>query len=43
MYGFWVSQDVAEQLRSRGFEARSLSGGITAWRAMGYSSTENVF
>ncbi|MGI9503287.1 MAG: Fe-Mn family superoxide dismutase, partial [Geminicoccaceae bacterium] len=39
MYGFWVSQKVAADLRSRGLDARSLSGGIAAWRAMGLPST----
>jgi len=35
MYGFWVSQKVAEELRAEGIDARSLVGGISAWRAMG--------
>ena len=35
MYGFWVSQDTAEALRDRGFDAEILQGGISAWRAMG--------
>ena len=39
MYGFWVSQQVAEELREQGYDARSLSGGITSWRAMGYPSS----
>lgn len=43
MYGFWVSQKVAEELRAKGINARSLSGGVTAWQAMGYSSTDNEF
>ncbi|MEO9822172.1 MAG: Fe-Mn family superoxide dismutase [Paracoccaceae bacterium] len=38
MYGFWVSQKVAEELREHGIDARSLTGGVTAWRAMGYPS-----
>lgn len=38
MYGFWVSQKAAEELREHGIDARSLTGGITAWRAMGYPS-----
>ena len=42
MYGFWVSQKVAEELREYGIDARSLSGGVTAWRAMGYPSSEYV-
>ena len=29
MYGFWVSQKAAEELREHGVDARSLSGGIT--------------
>ena len=41
MYGFWVSQKVAEELRSRGLDARSLVGGIAAWRAMGLPSTDS--
>ncbi len=36
MYGFWVSQDTAEALRARGFDAHILQGGISAWRAMGF-------
>ncbi len=40
MYGLWVSQQTAEQLRELGYDARSLAGGIVAWRAMGYRSTE---
>ena len=35
MYGFWVSRDTAEALRMRGFDAYTLQGGISAWRAMG--------
>lgn len=42
MYGFWVSQKAAEELRMYGINARSLSGGVTAWRAMGYSSSSNI-
>ncbi|WP_299662625.1 rhodanese-like domain-containing protein [uncultured Ruegeria sp.] len=40
MYGFWVSQKVAEELRAFGFDARSLEGGITARCAMGLPSSE---
>ncbi|WP_299668394.1 Fe-Mn family superoxide dismutase [uncultured Ruegeria sp.] len=40
MYGFWVSQKVVEELRAEGIDARSLEGGVTAWRAMGLPSTE---
>jgi len=40
MYGFWVSQKVAEELRAEGFDARSLAGGVSAWRAMGYPTSE---
>lgn len=40
MYGFWVSQKVAEELRARGLDARSLEGGIAAWRAMGLPSSQ---
>lgn len=43
MYGFWVSQKAAQELRDLGFDARSLLGGVTAWRAMGYPSTDNVY
>jgi Fe-Mn family superoxide dismutase len=39
MYGFWVSKQVVQQLRDLDFDARSLNGGICAWRAMGYPST----
>ncbi len=35
-YGGWVSQDTAEALRQQGFDAHSLGGGISAWRAMGH-------
>ncbi len=41
MYGFWVSQKVAEELRAEGIDARSLKGGVTAWRAMGLPSSDN--
>ncbi|MBX2831550.1 MAG: hypothetical protein KTR23_10285 [Rhodospirillales bacterium] len=40
MYGFWVSQKVAEELRARGLKACSLEGGIAAWRAMGLPTTD---
>ncbi len=40
MYGFWVSQKVAEELRAAGVDARSLEGGVTAWRAMGLPSSD---
>lgn len=42
MYGFWVSQKAAEELREYGVDARSLSGGVTAWRAMGYPTSGYV-
>lgn len=35
LYGFWVSEDTAAALRAKGLNARSLGGGISAWRAMG--------
>jgi Fe-Mn family superoxide dismutase len=35
VYGFQVSGDAAAELRRRGFDARSLAGGIAAWHAMG--------
>jgi len=41
MYGFWVSQDVASELRAQGYDARTLIGGINSWRAMGYD-TSNI-
>jgi Fe-Mn family superoxide dismutase len=34
IYGFQVSGDAALALRSRGFNARQLAGGIAAWHAM---------
>ena len=34
-YGGWVSQDTAKALRQKGLEVYELSGGISAWRAMG--------
>jgi len=39
MYGFWVSQDVATELRDQGYDARTLIGGINSWRAMGYEAS----
>jgi len=35
IYGFQVSGEAAAELRRRGFDARALAGGITAWHAMG--------
>ena len=35
IYGFQVSGDAVAELRRRGFDARSLAGGIAAWHAMG--------
>ena len=35
VYGFQVSGDAVAELRRRGFDARSLAGGIAAWHAMG--------
>jgi Fe-Mn family superoxide dismutase len=35
IYGFQVSGDAVRELRRRGFDARHLAGGITAWHAMG--------
>jgi superoxide dismutase, Fe-Mn family len=35
VYGFQVSGDAVAELRRRGFDARSLAGGISAWHAMG--------
>jgi superoxide dismutase, Fe-Mn family len=36
LYGFQVSQNAAAELRDLGIDARSLAGGIAAWRASGY-------
>ena len=30
VYWFWVSQDVATELRAQGYDARTLEGGIAA-------------
>ena len=35
IYGFQVSGEATSLLRQRGFDARCLAGGITAWHAMG--------
>jgi len=35
VYGFQVSGDAVAELRRRGFDARSLAGGIAAWHASG--------
>ncbi|WP_395458759.1 Fe-Mn family superoxide dismutase [Azospirillum melinis] len=35
VYGFQVSRDAVAELRRRGVSARTLAGGIAAWRAMG--------
>jgi superoxide dismutase, Fe-Mn family len=35
VYGFQVSRDPVAELRKRGYDARSLSGGIAAWHAIG--------
>lgn len=35
VYGFQVSGNATAELRRRGFDARALVGGITAWHAMG--------
>jgi Fe-Mn family superoxide dismutase len=34
LYGFQVSGEATVELRRRGLQARALTGGITAWRAM---------
>jgi Fe-Mn family superoxide dismutase len=36
LYGFQISQNAAAELRKMGIDARSLAGGIAAWRASGY-------
>jgi Fe-Mn family superoxide dismutase len=38
LYGFQVSQNAAAELRRQGVDARSLAGGIAAWRASGYAT-----
>ena len=35
MYGFWVIEDDAENLRAKGINAAVLDGGMSAWCAMG--------
>jgi Fe-Mn family superoxide dismutase len=35
VYGFQVSRDPVAALRQRGYDARSLAGGIAAWHAIG--------
>ena len=35
MFGFQVSGNAVAELRRRGFDARSLKGGLAAWRAIG--------
>ena len=35
VYGFQVSGDAVNALREQGYDARSLSGGIAAWHAIG--------
>jgi Fe-Mn family superoxide dismutase len=35
IYGFQVSGEAAAELRRRGFDARQLIGGLTAWHALG--------
>jgi superoxide dismutase, Fe-Mn family len=36
LYGFQISQNAAAELRAAGIDARSLAGGIAAWRASGF-------
>jgi Fe-Mn family superoxide dismutase len=38
LYGFQVSQNAAAELRKLGVDARSLAGGIAAWRASGFAT-----
>jgi superoxide dismutase, Fe-Mn family len=38
LYGFQVSQNAAAEMRKLGIDARSLSGGIAAWRASGFAT-----
>jgi Fe-Mn family superoxide dismutase len=35
IYGFQVSGNAVSELRRRGYDARSLKGGIAAWHAIG--------
>ena len=35
IYGFQVSGNAVDELRKRGYDARSLKGGIAAWHAIG--------
>jgi superoxide dismutase, Fe-Mn family len=35
VYGFQISRDPVAMLRQRGYDARSLAGGIAAWHAIG--------
>ncbi|HEX2116192.1 MAG TPA: Fe-Mn family superoxide dismutase [Alphaproteobacteria bacterium] len=39
VYGFQVSRDPVAALRQRGYDARSLAGGIAAWHAIGAPTT----
>jgi superoxide dismutase, Fe-Mn family len=38
LYGFHISQNAAAELRKLGIDARSLYGGIAAWRASGHAT-----
>jgi superoxide dismutase, Fe-Mn family len=38
LYGFQISQNAAAELRKLGYDARSLAGGIAAWRASGHAT-----
>jgi Fe-Mn family superoxide dismutase len=38
LYGFQISQNAAAELRKLGIDARSLYGGIAAWRASGHAT-----
>ena len=35
MFGFQVSGNAVAELRRRGFDARSLKGGLATWHAIG--------
>jgi superoxide dismutase, Fe-Mn family len=39
VYGFQVSRDPVAALRQRGYDARTLAGGIAAWHAIGAPTT----
>lgn len=42
MFGFQVSGNAVAELRRRGFDARSLKGGISAWHAIGGATVPSI-